>query len=134
MAEIKISSDCLSASQLRMMLEKELIVGGKTEIKLRVKETPANTLAIDPTVLIAVIALSQATLTTLLSGIFKLLSERQQKKSTTQISYIEIKIGEKKIVVPVGTPEDEINKIINLIQQRVDDGEQLKSIVMAEDN
>jgi len=108
--EIKIVSDEIVSTDLRESLERTLDLEN-TKINLELRTTQLRFRNLDPTVLVAIVSASSATLGYLISGLLGIVKERQLAKVI-----IETKEGTK-IEIPSNYPVEKLDAIITKLKR-----------------
>lgn len=114
MGKIFIVSDTFNSGELFKELNEK--TQDIENLYFELEKEPENTMALDPTVLVALVGMGSAGVGAIITGLFMLAQKVLDNETKTDLAIIKIKSKEGEIEIPKGASEEEINKAIKALK------------------
>ena len=116
MNEINIVSDAFTAEELKKLLAQEV---SKDDLKLELKKNSDDTLALDPTTLVALATITSTVLTTLVTQLFAIWQKKLENKGKSDTTMVKIKTasgGELVVSQSIAENEEKLQALLKTIE------------------
>ena len=117
MNEINIVSDAFTAEELKKLLAQEV---SKDDLKLELKKNSDDTLALDPTTLVALATITSTVLTTLVTQLFAIWQKKLENKGKSDTTMVKIKTasgGELVVSQSIAENEEKLQALLKTIER-----------------